>query len=490
MNSLYYGDNLKVLRDSIPDESVDLIYLDPPFNSRKDYNVLFKSPEGHDSDAQLEAFEDSWSWGEQAEREFAELLGQANTEVTEMMRALRGFMGESDVMAYLTMMANRLLELHRVLKPSGSMYLHCDPTASHYLKIVLDMVFGPGRFRNEIVWHYYNKFQRGDIPMFARDHDIIFFYTKEPERQHHFESIYEMREKPVMQLQRKWDKETGRIVNKKDEEGHVIYEEKVDRKIDDVWRMPYIVPASKEGLGYPTQKPLALLERIIMASSKPGDLVLDPFCGCGTAVHAAQKHGRDWIGIDITHLAIGLIEKRLKDAFPGIEFSVHGTPQDIGGARDLFGRDPYEFQWWAVSLVNALPWGGRKRGADAGIDGLLYFQDEEKGQAKKIIVSVKGGDTVHRDMIADLKNTVEREKAQMGWFVTLAKPTKPMIKEAVSAGFYTSPQGIDYPKIQILTVEGLMAGHERPQYLDLAHGKVGRRKAQTEKASGQQPPLL
>ena len=209
-------------------------------------------------------------------------------------------------------------------------------------------------------------------------------------------------------------------------------------------------------MGYPTQKPLALLERIITASSEEGDTVLDPFCGCGTAVHAAQKLKRNWIGIDVTHLAISLIEKRLKDAFPSITFEVHGTPKDIDGARALAAQDKYQFQWWAVSLVDAVPYGGKKKGADSGIDGFIYFKPEGK-TTEKVIVSVKGGDSVGVPMIRDLAHVVDREKAKIGLFITLAEPTKPMQTEAVKVGFFETPYG-KYPKIQILTIAELFAG--------------------------------
>jgi site-specific DNA-methyltransferase (adenine-specific) len=258
------------------------------------------------------------------------------------------------------------------------------------------------------------------------------------------------------------------------------------RRLGDVWEIPIINASSKERLGYPTQKPLALLERIIEASSHPGDMVLDPFCGCGTAVHAAEKLKRKWIGIDITHLAIGLVERRMKDAFPGLIFEVQGTPKDLAGAEDLARRDKYQLQWWACALVNAQPYQGKRKGADGGIDGLVYFQDEGKGMAKKIIVSVKGGGHVTRAMIADLKNTVEREKAQIGLFLTLASPTKPMLAEAASAGFYTSPHLGEFPKIQILTIEGLLSGAEFAKYPDLSRGAVNFKKASKEHIQGEQ----
>ncbi|MBE7555215.1 MAG: site-specific DNA-methyltransferase [Anaerolineales bacterium] len=536
MNRLYYGDNLTVLREHLTDESVDLIYLDPPFNSQRDYNLLFKTPKGHESDAQITAFEDTWHWGPQAEQEFAQLLHQPNTDVAEMIQSLRRFLRESDVMAYLTMMANRLLELRRVLKLSGSLYLHCDPTAGHYLKLVLDTIFGPENFRNEIIWQRTNV--HSDSKTWSRVSDTIFFYTKSGKftwnpiyashSDEHLKSKYRQSDpsgrlytlsdmtspnpRPNMMYEWKgypsppngwrYSKET---MAKLDADGRIWYpgdttkRPRLKRYLDEmsgtllgnVWTdINPINSQAAERLGYPTQKPLALLERIIQASSQAGDMVLDPFCGCGTAVHAAQKLGRQWIGIDITHLAIGLIEKRMKDAFPSLAFGIYGTPRDLEGARDLALRDKYQFQWWACSLVNAQPYQGKKKGADSGIDGLIFFQDELKGAAKKIVVSVKGGETVTRTMMADLKNTVEREKAQIGLFVTLTPPTKPMVVEASSAGYYESPHSGAFPKIQILTIEGLLSGQESPKYPDLSRGGLSFKKAKAEGETGEQGKLF
>ncbi len=536
MNTLYYGDNLDILREHLADESVDLIYLDPPFNSKRDYNVLFKTPKGHASDAQVTAFEDSWTWGEQAEREYAELLHQPNTDVSEMIAAMRKFLNQSDVMAYLVMMSNRLLELHRVLKPTGSLYLHCDPTASHYLKLVMDAIFGADHFQNEIVWQRTNV--HSDSKSWSRVSDTIFFYTKSdtltwnpiymPHSEEHIESKYKNKDadgrqytlsdmtspnpRPNMMYEWKgfpyppngwrYSKET---MAKLDAEGKIWYPDdktkrpRLKRYLDEmpgnllsnVWiDINPINSQAAERLGYPTQKPLALLERIIQASSNAGDVVLDPFCGCGTAVHAAQKLGRQWIGVDITNLAISLIEKRLKDAFvdstPPLEFKVFGTPKDLDGARDLASRDKYEFQYWACALVDAQPYQGKKKGADTGIDGLIFFQDD-KGAAKKVIVSVKGGENVGVAMVKDLIATVQREDAQIGLFVTLANPTEPMKKEAVSAGFYDSQFGA-FPKIQILTIEDLLDGKEGPRYPDMARGGLNFKKAKKEKK--EQPKLF
>jgi DNA modification methylase len=571
LNRLFYGDNLEVLREHIKDESVDLIYLDPPFNSKRDYNLLFRSPKGHQSDAQITAFEDTWHWGEQAEREYAEVLRQKNTNAAELLCSFRRFLGENDMMAYLTMMANRLLELHRVLKTTGSLYLHCDPTASHYLRLLLDSVFGPVRFGSEIIWK--RSSAHSDAKQGRRNyghiHDLLLFYAKSekytwnpihvPYSDSYVGRDYRLldevtgryfrrgdltaarpggdteydwrvkkragvRERWVADLQdehlspkpgweyravrpykgRYWAYSKGNMRQFASEgrlrhtfEGMPEYKRFLDEMpgvlLQDIWTdiLP-IVAGTEERLGYPTQKPVALLERIVSASSNEGQLILDPFCGCGTAVHAAEKLKRAWIGIDITHLAIALIEKRLKDAFPDVTYEVHGTPKDIDGARDLAARDKYQFQWWACSLVNAQPYQGKKKGADSGIDGLIYFQDQ-KGFAKKIIVSVKGGEHVGRVMVADLKNSVEREKAEIGLFVTLTPPTHPMITEAASAGFYESPSflGQQFPRIQILTVEGLLKGTERPRYPDLSLGLLNFRRSRKEGKEQQgQLPLV
>lgn len=535
MGNLFFGDNLNILRDEINSESVELIYLDPPFNSKRDYNLLFKTPKGHDSDAQIAAFDDTWHWGEQAEHEFAELLHQENTDVSEMIQSLRRFLKESDMMAYLVIMANRLLELHRVLKQNGSLYLHCDPTASHYLKIVLDAVFGVENFQNEIVWqrtNAHNMRTKG----FVRSNDILLFYTKSED----FVFNEQYTEYSPEQLKRYKPDENGRLFTGQDltfstvnpnrqfewrgakppsnrswglsfEQLEKLYAEgKILLRKDGVPRLDgmkiyldetkgkplttnwtdidRVSNTSGERLGYPTQKPLDLLERIIKISSNEGDVVLDPFCGCGTAVHAAETLKREWIGIDITHLAISLIEKRMKDSFPNIKFKVHGTPTDLDGARNLAERDKYQFQWWACSLVNAQPYQGRKKGSDGGIDGLIFFQDDNSG-AKKIIVSVKGGEHVGVTQVKDLIATVEREKAAIGLFITLSEPTRPMTTEAVSAGFYQSPKG-EFPKIQILTIDDLLSGKAKPQFFDMSSGVYNFKKAKVEKQKAEQRQLL
>ncbi|WP_072380880.1 DNA methyltransferase [Novosphingobium sp. NDB2Meth1] len=507
-NTLYYGDNLHVLREHVKDESVDLIYLDPPFNSNANYNILFKSPEGHNADAQIEAFEDTWHWNEKAEDAFDEVMRSGNTAAFELLRAMRAFLGANDMMAYLAMMAVRLLELHRVLKPTGSLYLHCDPTASHYLKLLLDGVFGAKYYRNEIIWKRTSA--HGDASVgFGDVTDAIFYYSKSektiwnrqfsPLTDKHVSEKYgnvdaegrryttrDLRSpspRPNLTYEYKGYKPhpngwsiSRELMERYDAEGLLYFPSKADgrirlkiflderqgRPLQNLWDdIPPINSRAQERLGYPTQKPLALLERIIAASSNEGDVVLDPFCGCGTAVHAAQKMGRQWLGIDVTHLAISLIEKRMKDAFPGLAFHVEGRPQDLQSALDLAERDKYQFQWWAVSLVDALPFGGKKKGADGGIDGYIYFKPDGK-RTEKAIVSVKGGRNVDVKMIRDLHSAMEREKAPFGVFICVGLPTGPMEREAAAVGVWENEYtGRKHPRLQILTLAELFRG-KRP----------------------------
>jgi adenine specific DNA methylase Mod len=533
---LFYGDNLSVLREHIASESIDLVYLDPPFNSAATYNVLFRAPDGAQSQAQIEAFEDTWHWGIEAERAFDEVLRSGHGNAAELVRALRGVLGENDMMAYLTMMAVRLIELHRVLKFSGSLYLHCDPTASHYLKVLLDAIFGIENFRTDITWkraHAHSDSKQGRRG-YGNIADHLLYYVKSatatfnvvhiPYDQAYVDKYYRYRDEngrrywldnltgpggaakgnpyyEVMGVSRHWRYSqqrmteliaAGRVVQTKP--GNVpqfkrYLDEMPGVPLQNVWTdVSPINMMAVERLGYPTQKPLALLERIIAASSNPGDTVLDPFCGCGTAVHAAEKLGRNWIGIDVTHLAISLIERRLKDAFPAIRFTVEGTPTDLAGARDLAARDKYQFQWWAVSLVDAVPQGGRKKGADRGIDGIRYVQmGPRPGDVDRVLVSVKGGEHVTSSMIRDLKGTIERERALGGLFITLAPPTREMEKEAASAGFFETSFG-RHPKIQILPVAELLA-NMRPDLPALGRFEGFRRAAREKRPAAEQAKL-
>jgi len=511
-NTLFYGDNLFILCEYLPGESVDLIYLDPPFNSSRNYNVLFKDEHGSESQAQIAAFEDTWHWNLEAERTYTELLTEAPEHVARMIESLRVFIGDNQMMAYLVMMVARLVELHRVLKPTGSLYLHCDPTASHYLKIMLDTIFGAQNFRNEIIWKRTNV--HSDAKHWSPVNDTILFYTKgtkftwnppyAPHSEQHVESKYTATDSdgrrftlsdmtspnPRPNMMYEWKgypsppngwRYSQETMAKLDAEGRIWYPDsktkrpRLKRYLDEMpgtllssnWTdIPPINSQAAERLGYPTQKPLALLERIIQASSHPGDVILDPFCGCGTAIAAAQKLGRKWIGIDITHLSIALMKYRLEAMFPGITYDVVREPKDVGGAADLAKHDRYQFQWWALSLVKARPVGGQedskvgKKGSDKGIDGVIAFINDNSGKAKRVLVQVKSGHVKSGD-IRDLRGTIEREKAAIGVFITLEGPGKDMVTEAVKAGFYHSiGWNRDYPRIQILTIDELLHGKQ------------------------------
>ncbi len=555
-NTLFYGDNLPILHEYIADESINLIYLDPPFNSKRTYNVLFKDESGLESEAQIAAFDDTWHWNRAAEETYHELVTQAPDHVSRMIAALREFIGTNQMMAYLVMMTIRLVELHRVLKPTGSLYLHCDPTASHYLKIILDTIFGPANFRNEIIWK--RTFAHGSSKRYGPVHDVILFYSKtddfvwtDPRKPHsedyiekHFRLVdpatgrrfqaisltgagirrgysgkpwrgidptavgrhwaipARLLEKLGIQAETTQDKldalDAAGMIYWPQKEGGVprlkLFADEVEITgvaLPDAWDDIHPIGAqAKERLGYPTQKPLALLERIIQASSNTDDWVLDPFCGCGTAVAVAQKLGRRWIGVDITHLAITLQKYRLKQMFPEINFKVIGEPQSVAAAQHLAQQNRFQFEWWTLSLVRARPTGGQKgsrrgkKGADKGIDGVITFIDEAKRKPKRVLVQVKSGKVSSRD-IRDLRGTVEREKAAIGVLITLELPTSAMEKEAITAGFYHSPGWqLDYPRIQILTIEQLLGGEQMKMPFTSVTFKQAQKVKQTEGTQG------
>ncbi|MCJ7509717.1 MAG: site-specific DNA-methyltransferase [Dehalococcoidia bacterium] len=536
-NVLYYGDNLDILREHIPPESIDLIYLDPPFNSNRSYNVLFHESGGASSEAQIEAFEDTWRWGPTAQGAYEEVMTGTHQRVARMLQSMVESLGHNDVTAYLSMMAIRLVELHRVLKDVGSIYLHCDPTAGPYLRVLMDSIFDPRNLRNEIVWK--RTMSKGLMTRrLPQSHDVILAYQKSDHGTWNSQAIFspydlgDLDEKTagkyghrdsdgrLYQLDNlinpnpnrpnltyeflgvtkvwRWTKgrmqaayEAGLVIQPKP--GAVprfkrYLDEQRGRPLGDVWTdIPPINSQAKERLGYPTQKPLALLERIISASSNPGDIVLDPFCGCGTAVHAAQKLGRRWIGIDITYLAINLIERRMTDAFPGLAVEVEGAPKDFASARDLAQRDKYQFQWWALTRLDAQPVAGKKKGSDKGIDGVIPFFAGPKEDYKRVIVSVKGGEHVNVVMVRDLKGVLEREKEPIGILLTLTPPTKDMVTEAAASGFYDSEfWGRKFPRLQIMTIEEMLGG-KKP---DMPWGKAPFAKAPTEKERGEQEALL
>lgn len=534
-NYLYYGDNLDVLRRHVDDESVDLVYLDPPFKSDQDYNVLFADRSGEAAAAQIQAFEDTWHWDLAAAEAYREMVEEGGP-VSRAMQAFRTLLGENDMLAYLSMMAPRLVELRRVLKPTGSLYLHCDPTASHYLKMLLDAVFGPRNFRAEIVWKRtsaHSNVKQGR-KAYGQIHDILLFYTRSDEWT--WNQVYVPFDQSYIESHyRKVEEETGRRYRTGDltaarPGGDTEYEWRIKRRVDggsweadlegeyedpkpgweykgkppykgrywaysrdnmaeferegrihytrtgmleykryldempgmavsDLWTdIAPINSQAAERLGYPTQKPEGLLERVIKTSSNEGDVVLDPFCGCGTTIAVAEQLERRWIGIDITHLAVSLMKHRLQDAFGDeieAEYEVIGEPVSVPDAEKLAANDPYQFQWWALGLVGARPV-EEKKGADKGIDGHLYFHDDESGTTKQIIFSVKAGKTGPAH-VRDLRGVVEREEAEIGVLLTMQEPTQKMREEAAAAGFYTSPWG-NHPKLQVLPVSELLDG--------------------------------
>jgi len=505
-NKLYFGDNLKILREYVTDASVDLIYLDPPFNSSATYNVLFKEKSGEESAAQIMAFEDTWGWGLEPEAVYKEIVTTGPRKLADLMQALLAFLGRNDMMAYLVMMAIRLVELHRVLNPSGSIYLHCDPTASHYLKLLMDSVFRPENFLAEVTWKRTGT--HSDAKRWSPVADILLHYSKdrnpiwhplhEPHSEEYIASKYRYTDpdgrkyrldnmtspKPRPNMMYTWkghvspplgwrySKET---MAKLDADGRIWYPDskskrpQLRRYLDEmegvltgnVWTdIDPINSRAQERLGYPTQKPEALLERIIKASSNEGDVVLDPFCGCGTAIAVAERLKRRWIGIDITYLAVNLVQRRLRDTFHNdlSPYEIIGAPTDVQGAEALKEINPYQFEWWAVDLVNARPAKDHKKGADTGIDGYINFFDDKSGQAKQVIVQVKSG-YVGVSHVRDLKGVIEREKAAIGALITLREPTKPMLTEAAATGFY-EPKDLPgrYPRLQILTIAELLAG--------------------------------
>lgn len=543
-NLLYYGDNLPILRnkDYFPDQFIDLIYLDPPFNSNTTYNVLFSEKNGTKASAQIKAFEDTWHWDRTSALLFQDIVENGPEKISQAMQAFRMLLGDNDMMAYLSNMAPRLLELHRVLKKTGSLYLHCDSTASHYLKIILDAIFNPKNFRNEIIWRRTSS--HGTKKSFGPIHDTILFYVKTnsyhfrviklPYMKGHVENRYTkdkngnykftsggniltgpgatlgesgktwrgfnptkknrhwavpgflskkmpenfMKKSVTEKLEYLYQK--GLIEIKKGSvwPTPVRYLEKGDgHPIQDIWAyQPYtegtvygtnkgidadvawLGTTDPERLGYPTQKPEGILERIIRSSCPKDGIVLDPFCGCGTAVIVSEKLNRNWIGIDITHLAISLIKHRLEDSFgKNIEYDVIGEPASLSGAKELAHQDRFQFQWWILGKIGAKPI-EKKKGADRGVDGRLYFHIGKDLKTKQIVISVKSGHVGVKD-IRDLRGVIEREKAEIGVLITLEEPTKPMIKEAVNAGFY-SPKGYTnkYSRIQILTVEDIFQG--------------------------------
>jgi DNA modification methylase len=546
-NLLYYGDNLDVLVGHVKDDSIDLVYLDPPFNSNRSYNVIFAQHNVYESDdaAQIKAFDDTWHWTPETDTQYKTAIsGGVPAKVADALTAMRTLLGENDAMAYLVNMAPRLVELHRGLKPTGSLYLHCDPTMSHYLKMMLDAVFGPANFHSEIVWRRSNAHNKL-ATQYGPIHDTILFYSKTPDFKFHpgtrpytkayiedrfksydsrgryqtnyltgpgtrqgqsgapwrgFDPTKAGRHWAVPASLREFLPERGAgmttegqleallaqelIVFPKKVGGQPMYKQYVGPGVpyQDIWAYQpntrgvlfesdeHIdqdvkwLEAEEEKLGFDTQKPAGLLKRIIETSSDDGDVVLDPFCGCGTTIAAAQALGRHWIGIDITYLAVDLIEKRLLHAFgPTVTdgYEVHGIPRDLLGAQALFNDAPLDFERWAVSLVNGTP--NEKQVGDRGMDGVVRFFTDSKGATGRALVSVKGGKMLNPAFVRDLLGTVQTQNAEMGLLITITKPTPGMRDAADHAGTYTWPVNSQkFPKIQLVTVEELLAGKVPP----------------------------
>ena len=560
---LYFGDNLDVLREHIADESVDLIYLDPPFNSNASYNMLFKDKSGDTSEAQIQAFDDTWTWGHQAEEAMDDIMMREGVplKLRQLMPALRSFLGTND------MMAVRLVELHRVLKHEGSIYLHCDPTASHYLKLVLDAVFEKENYRSEISWR--RSFAHSNTKQGATNYggirDVIFFYSKSQTIT--WNQQYTEYDEHYVKQNYRHDDGDGRLYRRDNltaakSGGDVSYDWRVKRPIGGSWtadtteefknpldgweylgRPPYkgrywaysrenmvkmskedrlaysssgmpeykryldempgvalqndwddLPPVSgKERLGYPTQKPIGLLERIILTSSNPGDTVLDPFCGCGTAVDAAQGLGRGWVGIDVTHLAIGLIERRMRDRYPHLKekgaYTVRGTPTTVDAAQRLFNESPFQFERWAVNLIRGAREYKSGGGGDGGVDGLLYYKDHDTGRYRKGLISVKGGQKLSPTMVRDLHGTVQADAdADFGIFISLHEPTQGMKTRAAEAGVF-SPGGHRMPVLQTVTIEELLDGRT-PQLPGLIDERAVFKQAPKAKKKSTQGKLL
>ena len=444
-NALYYGDCLDWMREW-PDGSVDLIYLDPPFNSNANYNIIFGT--GNGAPAQVRGFEDTWKWDERAARRVAEIESAVSHPLNKPTQAFHQLIGESGMLAYLTYMGERLVEMHRLLKPTGSIYLHCDPTASHYLKALLDAIFGAQNFRNEIVWRIgwisgFKSQKRGWI----RNHDTILYYLRTDQAAGRFNKEYIPY--PTDYVRRDGKKPTGK---------GIPVEDTWNCYAADVLDSIMIKSFSREKLGYPTQKPVALLERIIRASSNEGELVLDPFCGCGTAVVAAHNLERRWIGIDISATAIDIIrERRLEPA--GVTAPAFGMPQALADARKLAAEKPFDFERWAIQRIPGLAPNERQRG-DGGIDGQGTLAGAPEGhKSRRVLAQVKGG-RFSLSQFRDFLHVVERGEAACGVYITLDPVTSRQARVlAAEQGDVTMTGSAgSFPRVQLWSVADYFEG--------------------------------
>lgn len=450
-NLLYYGDNLPIIREHFPDECVDLVYLDPPFNSKRTYNVIYKEATGEESAAQIKAFTDFWRWDRAAVDAYQEVLTTAEPKTATLIESIVEAIGHNDVSAYLVMMAIRLLQLRRVLKQTGSVFLHCDPTASHSLKLVMDAIFGKRNFRNEIVWHY-RKWPTGRR-QFQRNHDIILFYSNSESPDRYFDQRVDPMLRAASTVKRFGQK---RIISGYDESGRRLPSQMAEEislgvNRDDVWDIGRVPPIKQL---FPTQKPEPLLSRIIRGASRPGDIVLDPFCGCGTTIVAAHREKRRWIGIDITHLAVNLMRWRLVTEFPSDfpdtkSIPVVGEPVDIEGARQLAQHDTEQFELWTLSLVGAKATGGKP------VDGEIRFVDDASLKAKRVVVEVTSTlSKKHFDAFLE-----HAGKAEIGLYITLHQATQGMRAAAADKGYYESPGWQQkFPRLQLFHVAQLLEG--------------------------------
>ena len=476
-NKLFYGDNLEVLRRHVKDETVDLCYIDPPFNSKRSHFQIFNNLGGEDR-ALAQAFVDTWSWDDAAISGYQEIVvngqGRFTSQLTDLVKGIYPVLGKGSLLAYLVSMSLRITEIHRVLKPTGSFYLHCDPTASHYLKVVIDSIFlaQGGDCKNEIIWHY--RRWTGKAKNFQELHDTVFFYVKS--KDYTFNPLYT----PYTEGS-KARKEQGVLHRFKAGEDPYLVSDGTTNELgvreNDVWQIPFIAPSAKERLGYPTQKPEALLEKIIRASSNEGDTVLDAYCGCGTTVAVSQRLKRHWLGIDITYQAIAVILKRMEEQFGSAvskAISLNGIPRDMASARALAlkqdDRLRKEFEKWAVltytsnrAVIN------QKKGADGGIDGVAYFQIG-KEQSAKVVFQVKSGG-VQRGDVAKLRGDMDNIGAEMAVLITLEDPTRPMLADAKGAGhFHHDAMGRNYDRIRVVTIKDMIENHARmdiPMSLDV-----------------------
>ena len=522
MNRLFYGDCLAVMQE-MQRESVDLIYLDPPFNSSRDYNAIYADETGRLLPTQVEAFCDTWILDEDRERAIRQmpiLMREAGVadEVAEFWRLWVKALRKTNprILAYLSYMVQRLLPMRGLLKPTGSIYLHCDPTASHYIKIMMDAIFGHENFRNEITWQRTESHNTAD--RYGNIADILLYYSKSDRatwnpqyqdygeaqlnrfrhmdgdgRRYKLENLTAPRPNStsgkfnwrgtlpgptrgwgynIEQLEAWWH--DGRIRTKSDGtprmDGLKVYlDETQGKPLQNIWTDISRIPnTSSERMGYATQKPLALLERVILASSEPGDLVFDPFCGCATTIEAAHRLGRRWIGIDIAIHAIKRVAKvRLQERLrlvEGTDFEIKGMPRDMEGARDLWERDKYHFQKWAVEQVDGFVT-ARKSG-DGGIDGRLYFampqQDAwERDPLRSMVIEVKGGANVGIDVVRNLRGTLEREEAEMAGLIVLQEPgekKRASFGRELAAAGDLQVHGTTYPRMQLLTISEILDG--------------------------------